>query len=165
MFCSEALVCEPPRRASSETPARAGSDSSCGDSNPSRRPGDQAAEAAAVSLKAEAAIAAAREEAAAAVVAQQRAECVAADEGRVACAAEEMLRATRAQLGELEAACSLGQCLLASKGQQLEALRQLLEQKMSQGRASHSGMQGCAAARHLPKAIRAIYPLDASGFS
>ena len=127
--------------------------------------GDQAVEAAAASLKAEAAIAAAREEAAAAVVAQQRAECVAADEGRVACAAEEMLRATRAQLGELEAACSLGQCLLASKGQQLEALRQLLEQKMSQGRASHSGMQGCAAARHLPKAIRAIYPLDASGFS
>ena len=127
--------------------------------------GDQAAEAAVASLKAEGAIAAAHEEAAAAVAAQQRAECVAADEGRVACAAEEMLRATRVRLGELEAACSLGQCLLASKGQQLEALRQLLEQKMSQGRASHSGMQGCAAARHLPKAIRAIYPLDASGFS
>ena len=101
------LVCEPPRRASSETPARAGSDSSCGDSNPSRRPGDQAAEAAAASLKAEAAIAAAREEAAAAVVAQQRAGCVAADERRVACAAEETLRATRARLGELEAECSL----------------------------------------------------------
>eukprot|EP00964_Phaeocystis_antarctica_P070456 scaffold42914_cov60-Phaeocystis_antarctica.AAC.1 len=124
--------------------------------------GDQAAEAAVASLKAEGAIAAAHEEAAAAVAAQQRAECVAADEGRVACAAEEMLRATRVRLGELEAECSLGQCLLASKGQQLEALRQLLEQKMSQ--ASHSGVQGCVAVRHLPKAIRAIYPLDSGGF-
>ena len=126
--------------------------------------GDQAAEAAAACLKAEAAIAAAREEAAAAVEAQQRAECVAADEGRVACAAEEMLRATRARLRELEAECSLSQCMLASKGQQLEALRQLLEQKMSQGQGSHTGVPSRAAIRHLPKAMRAVYPLDARGF-